>query len=93
VVNPRFALTYGEKTERSRTGKYLRPSGGAAGAFRQVKFLWVKFRTCTLLRDEGKIATSDYINILFSGPGYVDVLGDTFYVNKAMRADGVPVTL
>ena len=49
--------------------------------------------TCTLLRDTGIIATSDYRNILFSGTGYVDAIGDTFYINNAMRADGSPVTL
>jgi hypothetical protein len=47
--------------------------------------------TCTLLRDDGNIATAQYGYAPM--PGYVDALGDTFYVNTAMRADGSPVTL
>jgi hypothetical protein len=48
--------------------------------------------TCTLLRDNGRIATSDYGGLL-PMPGYVDALGVDFSVNKAMRADGTPITL
>jgi hypothetical protein len=48
--------------------------------------------TTTLLRDTGRIATGDYAGLVPMA-GYVDALGDTFYVNKAMRADGTPVTL
>jgi hypothetical protein len=45
----------------------------------------------TLLRDDGNIATATYNYAPMSG--YVDALGDTFYVNKAMKADGAPVAL
>ncbi|MDR2601663.1 MAG: bacterial Ig-like domain-containing protein [Spirochaetaceae bacterium] len=48
--------------------------------------------TGTLLRDNGNIATGSYSG-LAPMPGYVDALGDTFQVDKAMRADGSPVTL
>ncbi|MDR3123477.1 MAG: hypothetical protein LBU16_06835 [Treponema sp.] len=48
--------------------------------------------TCTLLRDNGQIGTGSYTDLV-PMPGYVDALGIDFYVNKAMRADGTPVTL
>jgi hypothetical protein len=49
--------------------------------------------TCTLLRDDGNIATSNYGGLIFSAGGYVDALGEIFYTNNAMRVDGVPIAL
>jgi hypothetical protein len=51
---------------------------------------WVTY-TCTLLRDNGNI-TGGYSD-LAPMSGYVDAENATFYVNKAMGADGTPVTL
>jgi hypothetical protein len=51
---------------------------------------WATY-TCTLLRDDGNIATGDYSNLVMSG--YVDTVTRQFPVNRAMRADGTPVTL
>ncbi|MDR1096222.1 MAG: bacterial Ig-like domain-containing protein [Spirochaetaceae bacterium] len=48
--------------------------------------------TGTLLRDDGNIATGNYGG-MDQLEGYADAIGDTFFVNKAMRADGTPVTL
>jgi hypothetical protein len=52
---------------------------------------WAAY-TGTLIRDDGNI-TSGYSNLVVSTPGYADSVGETFYVNKAMGADGSPVTL
>jgi hypothetical protein len=48
--------------------------------------------TCTLLRDTGNIATGLY-NEMTNLSGYVDAIGIDFPVNKAMYADGTPITL
>jgi hypothetical protein len=49
--------------------------------------------TMTLLRDDGKIATSDYGGLLFTSGGYVDALSNTYHVKDAMRADGTKIAL
>jgi hypothetical protein len=51
---------------------------------------WVTY-TCTLIRDNGQIATGDYNNLIATG--YVDAASGEFHVNKAMGADGTPVAL
>jgi hypothetical protein len=51
---------------------------------------WVTY-TCTLLRDNGQIATGSYNDLIATG--YVDAATVDFFVNKAMGADGAPVTL
>jgi hypothetical protein len=51
---------------------------------------WVTY-TCTLLRDDGNIATGTYGHLFTAG--YVDALGDTFYLSDAMDLEGNPVTL
>jgi hypothetical protein len=51
---------------------------------------WVTY-ACTLLRDDGNIATANYSGLTTSG--YVDTFTVDFPVNKAMSADGVPITL
>jgi hypothetical protein len=48
--------------------------------------------TGTLLRDDGNIATGNYGG-MDQLEGYADAIGDTFFVSKAMRADGTSVTL
>jgi hypothetical protein len=50
--------------------------------------------TLTLLRDDGRIANGDdYGGILFTANGYVDAIGENYYVKDAMRADGTNITL
>jgi methionine-rich copper-binding protein CopC len=51
---------------------------------------WVTY-TCTLLKDNGDIATGNYNGLVATG--YVDTFDTIFPVTKAMRADGTPVTL
>jgi hypothetical protein len=51
---------------------------------------WVTY-TCTLLRDDGQIATGGYGGLIASG--YVDAAAVDFPVNKAMGVDGAPVAL
>jgi hypothetical protein len=51
---------------------------------------WVTY-TCTLLRDNGMIDTGTYGH--YPMTGYVDAVGDTFYINAAMDLAGNPVTL
>ncbi|MDR1250797.1 MAG: hypothetical protein LBK62_01390 [Treponema sp.] len=53
---------------------------------------WVTY-TFTLLKDRGDIDTGSYGANLASTPGYVDCLGDKFYVKDAMDMTGNPVTL
>ncbi|MDR0685057.1 MAG: PKD domain-containing protein [Spirochaetaceae bacterium] len=52
---------------------------------------WVTY-TCTLLRDDGNIATADYGG-LAPMPGYADAVGNTFSISNAMKADGTPIAL
>ncbi|MDR2741094.1 MAG: hypothetical protein LBB98_02950 [Treponema sp.] len=52
---------------------------------------WVTY-TCTMLRDTGVFDTYGLYSPLM-GTGYVDGVGDTFYINTAMDSDGKPVTL
>jgi hypothetical protein len=52
---------------------------------------WATY-TGTLIRDDGNI-TGGYSNLVVSTPGYADSIGETFYVDRAMGADGASVTL
>jgi hypothetical protein len=51
---------------------------------------WVTY-TCTLLRDDGDIATGNYNGL--SASGYVDTIDTVFPAHKAMRADGTSANL
>jgi hypothetical protein len=107
-ITRRYAVTYikgagnGTKNEYgqliravywadSRGRSHIIP-GGFPDAYWGVEGNRVTY-TCTLLRDDGNIATSNYSGLLFSTGGYVDALGETYYTANAMRADGTPVTL
>jgi hypothetical protein len=107
-ITRRYALTYikGSETDAiiNQYNQLIRPvywadakgrAGRIPGGFPD-KYWGVQGNkvtyTATLLRDDGKIATGSYAGLV-PMPGYVDALGDTFYVNKAMRADGTAVAL
>jgi hypothetical protein len=110
----RYAITYFKGADSGETndyGQFVRNvywvdakgrTGRLAGGWPEtwgVSGNWVAY-TCTLLRDDGRIATGSY-PVLDDTWGYVDACNldaatdaqATFFVNHAMRADGVPVEL
>jgi hypothetical protein len=103
-VTRRYAITYyqGDGTAAQQgtsdaTASYWVDSKGRAGilpsAFPSkwgVTGDWATY-TGTLLRDNGN-TTGGYSG-LSEMYGYVDAMNSTFYVNKAMSADGTPVSL
>jgi hypothetical protein len=83
-VDPRVAYWIDSK---GRTGMV---PGGFPNAW-GVTGDWATY-TCTLLRDNGQIATGEYGG-LSAMYGYADASNSVFHVKDAMRADGVPANL
>ncbi|MDR0597219.1 MAG: hypothetical protein LBG14_01785 [Treponema sp.] len=73
---------------KGRTG--MLDPGAFPGSEWGVTGNWVAY-TCTLLRDDGNIGTSNYSDLV--AEYYVDASYTTFPVSKAMRADGTPANL
>jgi hypothetical protein len=104
-ITRRYAVTYfktddqGKKNEYDQLIKevYWADSRGRAGMIPGgfpspwgVVGNWVTY-TCTLLRDDGKIFEVDYN--MDELDDYVDCFDPYFFINKAVKADGTPVTL
>jgi hypothetical protein len=106
AITRRYAITYVKGSEYGTVNQYdqiIREvywadsrgrSGMIPGGFPRLWGVvgdWVTYTT-TLLRDDGNIAVSNYSGLV-PMPGYVDALGNIFSIDKAMKADGIPVTL
>jgi hypothetical protein len=105
-ITRRYAVTYVKGSDQwteNEYGQIIREvywvdakgrSGFIPGGFPSdwgVTGNWVTY-TCTLLRDDGKIATGDYSG-MDNLSGYADAIGESFAINNAMNAAGTPVSL